>query len=68
MTDYKLLLNDWRGYLLGGFSLVWIANLYMSLFGLIRQDISKEKAAIKMIEKKSSLQLKSISETPDSRG
>jgi hypothetical protein len=55
LTDYKLLLNDWRGYLLAGFSLVWIANVYMSLFGLIRQDISKEKAEIKMIEKKSSL-------------
>jgi hypothetical protein len=55
LTDYKLLLNDWRGYLLAGFSLVWIANVYMSLFGLMRQDISKEKAEIKMIEKKSSL-------------
>jgi hypothetical protein len=53
LTDYKLLLNDWRGYLVAGFSLVWIANVYMSLFGLIRQDISKEKAEIKMIEKKS---------------
>ncbi len=55
LTDYKLLLGDWRGYLLAGFSLVWIANVYMSLFGLIRQDISKEKAVIKMIEKKSNL-------------
>ncbi len=55
LTDYKLLLIDWRGYLLAGFSLVWIANLYMSLFGLIRQDIVKEKAEIKMIEKKSTL-------------
>jgi hypothetical protein len=53
LTDYKLLLNDWRGYLVAGFSLVWIANVYMSLFALIRQDISKEKAEIKMIEKKS---------------
>jgi hypothetical protein len=55
LTEYKLLLTDWRGYLIAGFSLVWIANLYMSLFGLIRQDISKEKAEIKMLEKKSSL-------------
>src|SRR6478752_3302296 len=32
ISDYKLLFNDWRGYLLAGFSLVWIANVYMSLF------------------------------------
>src|SRR5438045_5782771 len=31
ITGYKLLLNDWRGYLIAGFSLVWIANLYMSI-------------------------------------
>jgi len=55
LTEYKLLLADWRGYLIAGFSLVWIANVYMSLFGLIRQDISKEKAEIKMIEKNSSV-------------
>jgi len=34
---------DWRGYLLGGFSLVWIANVYMSLFGFIRVGMKKEK-------------------------
>jgi hypothetical protein len=55
LTEYKLLLADWRGYLIAGFSLVWIANVYMSLFGLIRQDISKEKAEIKMMEKKSNV-------------
>lgn len=51
LTEYKLLLPDWRGYLIAGFSLVWIANLYMSLFGLLRQDIKKEKTEISEIEK-----------------
>ncbi len=55
ITHYQLLFMNWRGYVIAGFSLVWIANVYMSLFGLIRQDISKEKAEIKMIQKKSSL-------------
>jgi len=50
LTGYKLLMVDWRGYLIAGFSLVWIANTYMSLFGLIRQDIVKEKAEIKNME------------------
>lgn len=52
LTDYKLLINDWRGYLIAGFALVWIANIYMSLFGLIRQDIKKEKTEIKIMENK----------------
>jgi hypothetical protein len=52
-TDYKLLLNDWRGYIVAGFALVWIANVYMSLFGLIRQSIKKEKVEIDTLVKKS---------------
>jgi len=52
LTDYKLLLNDWRGYIIAGFSVVWIANIYMSLFGLIRIDIKKEKTEIEQIDKK----------------
>ena len=36
ITNYKLLFDDWRGYLIGGFALVFIANVYMSLFALIR--------------------------------
>ena len=51
-TGYKLLLSDWRGYIIAGFSLVWIANIYMSLFGFIKQDIKKEKIEIAEIEKK----------------
>ena len=42
-TGYKLLLDDWRGYIIAGFSLVWIVNIYMSLFGFIRLDIRVEK-------------------------
>lgn len=52
LTGYKLLIDDWRGYIIAGFSLVWIANLYMSLFALIRQDLKKFKVEIKEIEKK----------------
>ncbi|OKS86848.1 hypothetical protein [Mucilaginibacter polytrichastri] len=55
LTGYKLLLMDWRGYIIAGFALVWIANVYMSLFGLLRQDISKEKTEIKLMEETKSL-------------
>jgi hypothetical protein len=43
ITGYKLLLLDWRGYLIGGFALVWIANVYMSLYAFLRIDIKKER-------------------------
>src|SRR5215217_3363955 len=43
ITKYKLLYDDWRGYLFAGFSLVWVANFYMSLFGRIRIDIKKDR-------------------------
>ena len=43
ITRYHLLYDDWRGYLIGGFALVWIANVYMSLFGFIRVGMKKEK-------------------------
>jgi len=41
ITGYKLLFDDWRGYLISGFALVFIANIYMSLFALIRIDLKK---------------------------
>lgn len=43
ITNYTLLYDDWRGYIISGFSIVWIANIYMSLYNLIRIDLKKEK-------------------------
>jgi hypothetical protein len=43
IVQYHLLYDDWRGYLIGGFALVWIANIYMSLFGFIRVGMKREK-------------------------
>ncbi|MBC7409384.1 MAG: hypothetical protein H7339_13430 [Arcicella sp.] len=52
-TDYRLLILDWRGYVIALFSLVWIANIYMSLFALIRQDVKKEKTKIELMKQQS---------------
>jgi hypothetical protein len=46
------LFEDWRGYLIGGFALVWVANQYMSLYGHLRLDIHKERVEIKHVEQK----------------
>lgn len=43
ITRYKLLYEDWRGYLLALFALVWVANQYMSLYNRLRLDIKSEK-------------------------
>ena len=52
ITRYTLLFEDWRGYLIAGFALVWIANIYMSLYAFIRVDIKKERIRTKLEEKK----------------
>lgn len=43
ITDYHLLFMDWRGYLIGGLALIWIANVYMSLFAFLRVGMKREK-------------------------
>ncbi|HYF67242.1 MAG TPA: hypothetical protein VD884_03860 [Ohtaekwangia sp.] len=51
ITQFTLLFDDWRGYLIAGFSLVWIANLYMSIYAFIRIDIKKERIIAKKEQK-----------------
>jgi hypothetical protein len=50
ITRYKLLYTDWRGYLVSFFSLVFVANIYMGLFGKVKLGVTKERAEIKSIE------------------
>jgi hypothetical protein len=50
-TRYQLVFEDWRGYVIAGFSLVWIANLYMSLFGRLRVAIVSERQDMAVVEK-----------------
>ena len=51
VTRFTLLLPGWRGYLIAGFSLVWIANLYMSLYGRLRLEIKSERVEIEEQER-----------------
>lgn len=51
ITRFKLLFSDWRGYLIAGFSLVWVANVYMSFFARIRLDVKRERVEISAEEK-----------------
>ena len=42
VTRYHLLLDDWRGTLIAFFALVAVANVYMSSFGRLRQEVKTE--------------------------
>ncbi len=61
ITKYQLLYTGWRGYLIAGFALVWIANVYMSLFGFVRVGMKKEKVNADMDE----LKLKEVKKEND---
>ncbi|HKR84424.1 MAG TPA: hypothetical protein VJS37_09625 [Terriglobales bacterium] len=58
ITRFKLVYADWRGYVISLFSLVWIANQYMSIYDRLRLDIKHEHIAISADQK----QMETISE------
>jgi hypothetical protein len=51
ITRYKLLFDDWRGYLLSLFAVVFVANAYMSLYSRLRVVINVDRAEMKVKEK-----------------
>jgi len=51
LTGYKLLLDDWRGYILSAFAVVAVANLYISSFARLRQEVKSEGLDAKTKEK-----------------
>jgi hypothetical protein len=50
ITRFKLLYDDWRGYLIALFALVYVANFYIGLFGHVKLEVRKDRAEIKAIE------------------
>ena len=42
VTGFKLLFEDWRGYLLAFFVTPWVANQFMSLYRRLRVGIKHE--------------------------
>jgi len=51
ITRFQLLFTGWRGYLIAEFALVWVANLYMGVFGRLRLDIKHERVEIEAEER-----------------
>lgn len=46
VTRYRLLMDDWRGYFIAFFATTAIANVYLSLYGLLRVDIKSERLTV----------------------
>ncbi len=51
LTHFKLLLDDWRGYVLSLFGLVWVSNIYMNLHARLRVELKSERATVEAKEK-----------------
>jgi hypothetical protein len=52
MTRFKLMYpDDFRGYIISFFSLVFVANSYLNLYSRLRVDITSEKKGIEAKEK-----------------
>ena len=50
LSRFRLLFEDWRGYILSFFALVWVSNQYMSIYNRLRLDIKHEQVEIKAQE------------------
>ncbi|SRR5260221_8168431 len=50
ITRFTLLYDDWRGSVIAWFSLVWVANHYMGLYGRLKLGIRSERLDINLKE------------------
>lgn len=50
LVHFKLLYQDWRGYLVSLFALVYVSNFYMGLFGQVKLGVKKDRVEITSIE------------------
>jgi hypothetical protein len=50
ITRYKLLMDDWRGYLLAFFALPFLSNLYIGLYAQTKLGVKKERTEIKAMQ------------------
>lgn len=51
VTRYRLLMDDWRGYVVSFFALVLVANGYLNLYARLRVDITQAKVETKKAER-----------------
>lgn len=52
LTGFKLLLDDWRGYVLAFFAVAWTANQFMSLYRRLRVEIKHKNAVAEEVKER----------------
>jgi hypothetical protein len=52
LTGFRLLIDDWRGYVLAFFVIPWLANQFMSIYRRLRVGIKHENLLAKEVEEK----------------
>src|SRR5213083_452423 len=50
LTGFRLLIDDWRGYVLAFFTIPWLANQWMSIYRRLRVGIKHENLQAKVVE------------------
>jgi hypothetical protein len=52
LTGFRLLIDDWRGYILAFFAIPWIANQLMSIYRRLRVGIKHEDALAEEVKER----------------
>ena len=52
VTDFRLLIDDWRGYILAFFVIPWMANQWMSIYRRLRVGIKHENALAEEVKER----------------
>jgi hypothetical protein len=53
-TGFRMLMDSWQGAVIAWLAVVWVANVYMSLFVRLRLDIKRERVEIDAEEQRAS--------------
>jgi len=52
LTGFRLLIDDWRGYILAFFLIPWLANQWMSVYRRLRVGIKHENLLAEEVKEK----------------
>jgi hypothetical protein len=50
LTGFRLLIDDWRGYILAFFAIPWAANQWMSIYRRLRVGIKHENLRAEVVK------------------
>ncbi len=52
LTGFRLLIDDWRGYILAFFVIPWLSNQFMSIYRRLRVGIKHENLLAKEVKER----------------